>query len=82
MASLTFAVSEELKTKINKFPWVNWSEVAKEEFIKQEKIREEFDRFKKLVSKSKLTEKDAIKLGRKVNESMHKRFKKLYPELS
>jgi hypothetical protein len=38
MASITFAVDEELKPRIGKFAWVNWSEIAREELLKKEKI--------------------------------------------
>ena len=82
MASVTLTVSDKVKTELKRFSWVNWSEIAKEEMKKQEKLREEFEIFKKTVSKSKLSEEDAVALGRKVKESMHKRFKRLYPELS
>ncbi|MFH1637551.1 MAG: hypothetical protein ABIB71_03950 [Candidatus Woesearchaeota archaeon] len=36
MVSVTASISDELKSKIQRFPWVNWSEVAREEFAKDE----------------------------------------------
>lgn len=81
MVSVSFTITDELKSKMEKFPWINWSEVSREETIKREKMHEEFEEFNKIVSKSKLTEKDALELARKVNAGMHKRYKKLYPWL-
>ena len=80
MATVTLTVPDEVKSELKKFPWVNWSEVAREELAKEEKMREAFERFKETVSKSKLTEKDALELGRKVNESLHKRYKAAHTE--
>lgn len=81
MPSVALNISEEFRASIDKLPWVNWSELAREEALKKLELQEDFETFKRIVSKSKLTEKDALELGRKVNEGMHKRYKKLYPEL-
>ena len=81
MASVSFTISDELKAKMKKFPWINWSEVSREEAIEREKINEDFEAFNKIVSKSKLTEEDALDLGREVNKGLHKRYKELYPWL-
>lgn len=81
MASITFALDNKLKSEMSKFVWVIWSELAKQELIKQEKLRSDFEKFKEIVSESKLTEEDALKLAREVNQSLHKRYKKLYPKL-
>ena len=78
MVSVSFTIADELKVKMNKFPWINWSEVSREEAIEWEKKNEDFEAFNKIVSKSKLTEEDALELGRKVNKSLHERYEKLY----
>jgi len=41
MASLTFSLDKQLKSDIEHFSWVNWSEVNREELNKK-KIFEEF----------------------------------------
>jgi len=41
----------------------------------------EYGLFKSIVAKSKLTEKDALELGHKVNESLYKEYKKRLAEL-
>jgi GTPase SAR1 family protein len=50
-------------------------ELAVQRLIK-EKL-EEFVEVEKMLSKSKLTEKEAIELGRKVNKALAKRYEKL-----
>ena len=35
MTSVTLSVSEEVKTELKQFQWVNWSEVAREEIAKK-----------------------------------------------
>jgi len=35
MASLTLSVSDEFKNDLKGFPWVNWSEIAREEAMKK-----------------------------------------------
>ena len=81
MANVSLTVPEELKAKMDKFQWINWSEVAREEAIKREMLHEDFEEFNRIVSKSKLTEEDAVRLAKEVNRGMHERYKKLYPEL-
>lgn len=43
MVSITVPLEEGLKERLEKFPWVNWSEVGREEVLK----REIFDRYVK-----------------------------------
>ena len=81
MVSVSFIISDELKEKMDKSPWINWSEVAREEAINREKLHEGFEEFNRIVSKSKLTEEDAMQLAKEVNRGMHNRYKKLYPWL-
>lgn len=81
MAHLTISIPEELKKKMDLLRVINWSEVAREAFAKRVELTEGYERFQELVSKSKLTEKGAEELARKVNKSIHERLKKLYPSL-
>jgi hypothetical protein len=78
MPTLTLAVPKDLKSEMDSMPELNWSEIARKAI--SEKVSE-YKLFKSIVSKSKLTEKDALELGRKVNKSLHNRYKKLYREL-
>lgn len=74
MVNITLSVPEELKEVMDKHPELNWSEVARQAFRQKASQLELLDA---LASKSKLTEKDAIELGRKVNKAAWKRYKKL-----
>ncbi len=50
MVSITLSVSEQLKTSLDHFSWVNWSAFAREESRKKE-IFEEYIKTKKLSDK-------------------------------
>jgi len=72
MAVVTVSVPAELKQKMDKITIINWSAVAREAFEKEIMALEILKNFS---SDSTLTEKDAIRLGRKVNAAMAKHFK-------
>ncbi|MFH1751573.1 MAG: hypothetical protein ABH821_01390 [archaeon] len=75
MSNVTISVSMELKNKLDLFDEVNWSAVARNAFTAKIRQLEVLDR---IASKSKLTEKDALELGGKVNKSLWKNhYKKL-----
>ena len=78
MPTLTLAVSEDLKHEIDELPEINWSEIARKAISEK---AAEFKLFKSIVAKSKLSEKDAIELGSKVNEGVYKKYKKKFEEL-
>jgi uncharacterized protein YktA (UPF0223 family) len=81
MEHLTISIPEGLKKKMDVLRVINWSEVAREAFVKRVELTEGYERFQELVSKSKLTEKDAEELAKSVNKSMRERLKKSYPSL-
>ncbi|MFH1053965.1 MAG: hypothetical protein V1740_06120 [Candidatus Woesearchaeota archaeon] len=71
MAILSVSVSNELKQEMEKLDDINWSAVARkafEERVKQILIVE------KIISKSKLTEKDAKLIADKIDKAVSKRF--------
>jgi hypothetical protein len=71
MVTMTLAIPEDLKRKMDSRPELNWSEVARQAFIQKLKDMELFDKF---TEKSAMTEKDAVKLGRSLNKKMAKRY--------
>ena len=73
MTTMTLAVPLELKNKMETFPEMNWSEVARQAFMQRIKDLEFLKKFK---SDSTLTEKDALRLGRELNKNLAKRYKK------
>lgn len=71
MPTITLSVPEDLKREMDESKEINWSEVARTAIknkIAQLKILRE------ITTKSKLTEKDALELGRKINKSLHERY--------
>ena len=73
MPTITLSVPSDLKAEMDKSKFINWSEVAREA------IRERISQLAVLnaiAAKSKLTEKDALEIGRKIKKSMHERYKK------
>ena len=76
MVSISFSVKDEFRTDMDKFAWVNWSEMAREELAKEIPKLEALEKVKQIVAKSKFTEKDALELGRKINKSLHKKYEK------
>ena len=72
MPTITLSVNDELKKEMDQIRDINWSEVARAAI----KIRVmQMRMLNELISKSKLTEKDALDIGKKINSSMHKRYK-------
>ncbi len=71
MTTITLAVPESMKHEMDESREINWSEVARSairEKLTQLKI------LKQIATKSQLTEKDALELGRKINKSLHARY--------
>ena len=74
MTTLTLAVPEEIKKKMDSFPEMNWSEVARQAFM--QKI-EDMEFLRKFKEKSKLTEADALRLGKEVNKGVNNKLRNL-----
>lgn len=72
MGSMTLAVPEELKKKMNKFPEMNWSSVARRAF--EEKIGD-LELIKEFKADSTMTEEEAIELGREVRRGLAKKWR-------
>lgn len=77
MASVTFAIPDEVKKDMKELSWVNWSEIDKIDLLKKMKLKE---LSKKLESKEEQELiKWSVELGRKAKKG---RFKRLLSELS
>lgn len=70
MTNVTLAVPEELHQIMRKHTEIKWSEVARKALWEKARKLELMD---KLLSKSKLTEKDALEIGKKVNLAIAKK---------
>ena len=74
MTTLTLAVPEEMKKKMDSFAEMNWSEVARQAFM--QKI-EDMEFLRKFKEKSKLTETDALRLGKEVSKEVSNKLRKM-----
>ncbi len=76
MPTITLSVPEDMKQEMDKATVINWSAVAREA------IREKLVQLKLLKSiaaKSRLTEKDALEIGKKINAALHAKYKQKHP---
>jgi hypothetical protein len=71
MVTMTLAVPKELKERMESFPEINWSEVARQAF--RQKIGD-LEILKRFRSESTLTEKEALELGAEVSKKLAKRY--------
>lgn len=74
MANMTLALPEELKKRMDRFPEINWSEIARQSFTNRLTVLEELD---DLLKDSTLTEEDAVTLGRKVRKAVSERHRNI-----
>lgn len=74
MTTLTLAVPDEMKKKMDSFPEMNWSEIARQAFM--QKI-EDMEFLRKFREKSKLSEADALRLGKEVSKEVSSKLRKM-----
>lgn len=72
MTNITLSLPDDLKQQMSELPEINWSVVAREAI--KEKIAK-LSILKSISAKSKLTQKDALELGKKINKSLHEKYK-------
>ncbi|KKK43991.1 MAG: hypothetical protein Lokiarch_22300 [Candidatus Lokiarchaeum sp. GC14_75] len=72
MVNLTLSIPNELKEKMEKFPEINWSEVARDS-IKKKIAQLSF--LKGFRMDSEISPEDALNLGREISELLLKRYK-------
>ncbi len=73
MTTMTLAVPEELKKRMEIFPEINWSEVARQAFLSKIDDMEFMQKFKE---KSTLTEEDALRIGKQISKSVSSKLRK------
>ena len=72
MANLTLSIPNELKEMMEKFPEINWSEVARDS-IKKKIAQLNF--LKGFRMDSEINPEDALNLGKEISELLLKRYK-------
>jgi hypothetical protein len=70
MPNVTFAVPEELRREMRAHPEVKWAEVARAAFRAHLQRLDVYDR---LFAHSKLSETDAVELGREIRHAASRR---------
>ena len=70
MTNMTLAIPEELHRIMKKHKEIKWTEIARQAMWEQARKLEIMDN---LLSKSELTKKDAIEIGRKIKHEIAKR---------
>ena len=74
MVNVTLSIPNEMKQKMDTFLEINWSAVAREAF--DEKIKD-LEFIRKFKAKSTITEEDALRWGKEVNQGLSNRLRKL-----
>jgi hypothetical protein len=72
MVGITLAIPKEIKKEMELYPEINWSAVARAAILRKIQVLKEMD---KILSKSKLTEEDAIFFGRQIKKKVAKKFR-------
>lgn len=75
MVSVTFSMDDSSKHDMEKFSWVNWSEIARRIFLKGIKKQEMLERLNKLFQNSELTDEDILKLSKKARKGRFNELK-------
>ncbi|MEI7961453.1 MAG: hypothetical protein WCI04_03890 [archaeon] len=70
---MTLSIPKELKEEMDQMKFINWSEVARKA-IKEKVVM--FKIFDTIAKKSKLTEKDALEISKKINKGMTEKLLK------
>lgn len=73
MPTVTLTVSDDIKSELKIFSWINWSEVAREAFLEKLKRDEAFKRFDEVLKNSKMTDELASNLADELKRRVAKR---------
>ena len=73
MGNMTLAIPADLKAKMNKYPEINWSEVARQAIAEKTRTLE---RMQQLLAHSMITEADAIEYGKEIKKRVWKKYRR------
>jgi len=73
MTNLTLSIQDDLKVKMSHFPEINWSEVARQAIMEKTRVLEQLHH---VLSRSTLTEADALTIGREIKRRMWKKYQR------
>ncbi len=72
MTNMTLAIPQDLVEVMKKHKEIKWSEVARQALLEK---AEELRLMDQIAAKSRLTDREAIEIGRKINASLAKRHR-------
>lgn len=72
MVNVTFAVPEELHEIMRRHPEIKWSEIARKAMWE---YAQKLELMEKIVSDSRLSEKDVLELDKKVKAEMSEKYR-------
>jgi hypothetical protein len=78
MGSATLTIPDEVKNEFKQFPWINWSELAREELVRRFKLEEAREQLG--------TEREqdfinwSVQLGRKARKGRFEKLLRSLPE--
>jgi hypothetical protein len=75
MVSITISIDVKSKEEMQRFVWVNWSEVAREIFLKRLKDQEKLDSINQLLRNSTLTDEEIKMLIKKTRKGRFNELK-------
>lgn len=71
--NLTLSIPDELKVKMSRFPNIDWSGVAGQAITEKVRVLEQMQL---RLSRSSLTEEDALKIGRQIKRRVWKKHQR------
>ena len=75
MVSITISIDAKLKEEMQRFAWVNWSEIAREIFMKRLKDQKKIDSINQLLRNSTLTDEEITVLTKKARKGRFNELK-------
>lgn len=72
MPSVTFSVPDQLKFEMKELSWINWSELARQEVLRQDERAELFEELEELTKDSEITDEDCLRFAKSVKERFAK----------
>ncbi len=73
MPTLTLTIPDDVMASLQKYPWVNWSEIGRAAFLERERRGAVFRKFDALLKDSKMTDQLAIKLASELKQRVARR---------
>ena len=72
MPNMTLSIPVELKSKMDRFKEINWSEVARQAIFQKTLL---MDKMNQMMSSSKISEPETLYEARKINRKVSKKHK-------